>query len=122
MKKFLITLIILGIVCGALIATCPDAQQHRDVVNSRLQNATTAYLQDHSLETEGWGGLLSSALGGIVGKLNLASQMDVKDCALFSLGTVPATDGGTHLISFGILHHVFCFISEDQIKEFLEGK
>ena len=122
MKKLIITLVVLGIICGALIATCPDAQQHRDVVNSHLENATTAYLQDQGLQTDGWGGILSSAIGGLVGKLNLAAQMDVKDCALFSLGTVPASERGTHVISLGILHHVFCFVSEDQIKEFMEAQ
>lgn len=121
MKKLFITLVILGIVCGSLIATCPDAQQHRDVVNSRLENATTAYLQDQGLQTDGWGGLLSSTIGGLVGKLNLASQMDVKDYALFSVGSVE-TSKGNQVISIGILKHVFCFVSEDQIKEFMEAQ
>lgn len=121
MKKLIITLVILGIICGALIATCPDAQQHRDVVNSRLENATTAYLQDQGLQTDGWGGILSSTIGGLVGKLNLAAQMEVKDYALFSVGTVPASHDDKHVISIGILKHVFCFVSEDQIKEFMEA-
>lgn len=120
MKKLIITLVILGIVCGALIATCPDVQQHRDVVNSRLENATTAYLQDQGLQTDGWGGILSSTIGGLVGKLNLAAQMEVKDYALFSVGSVE-TSKGNQTISLGILKHVFCFVSEDQIKEFMEA-
>ena len=120
MKKLIITLVILGIFCGALIATCPDAQQHRDVVNSRLENATTAYLQDQGLQTDGWGGILSSTIGGLVGKLNLAAQMEVKDYALFSVGSVE-TSKGNQTISLGILKHVFCFVSEDQIKEFMEA-
>lgn len=120
MKKLIITLVILGIICGVLIATCPDAQQHRDVVNSRLENATTAYLQDQGLQTDGWGGILSSTIGGLVGKLNLAAQMEVKDYALFSVGSVE-TSKGNQTISLGILKHVFCFVSEDQIKEFMEA-
>lgn len=120
MKKLIITLVILGIICGALIAACPDAQQHRDVVNSRLENATTAYLQDQGLQTDGWGGILSSTIGGLVGKLNLAAQMEVKDYALFSVGSVE-TSRGNQTISLGILKHVFCFVSEDQIKEFMEA-
>ena len=121
MKKLIATLVILGALCGALIATCPDAQQHHDVVNARIQNATTAYLQDKGLQPDGFGGILSSALGGLVGKLNLASQMQVKDCGLFSLGSVDTADGN-QVISLGVFNHIFCFVSEDQIQEFIEGK
>lgn len=119
MKKFIITLVVLGIICGALIATCPDDQQHRDVVNNRLEKITTAYLQDQGLEDDGLGGFLSSALGGLVGKLNFAARMEVKDYALFNVGSVSTSDG-EKILTLGILRHVFCFITEDLIEEFIE--
>ncbi|MBO7466249.1 MAG: hypothetical protein J6T94_00980 [Bacteroidaceae bacterium] len=118
MKKFIITIIILGIIVGALIATCPDAQKHRDVVNSRIENAVTSYMQGDNKSQEGLGGIFSSALGSLVGKLNLASSMKVSDYGLFSLGSVETSDK-KQVVSLGILNHVFCFISEDDIKDFI---
>lgn len=118
MKKFIITIIILGIIAGALIATCPDAQKHRDVVNSRIENAVTSYMQGDNKSQEGLGGIFSSALGTLVGKLNLASNMKVNDYGLFSIGSVETSDK-KQVVSLGILNHVFCFISEDDIKDFI---
>ena len=119
MKKIIITLIILAAIAGVLIATCPDAQKHRDVVNTRVEQAVTNYMNDKNDAGDSWAGILSSTIGSLVGKLNIASGLKVHDCALFSYGTVDTSEKKNQLVTLGILNHVFCFISEDDVKDFI---
>lgn len=121
MKKFLITIIVLGLIAGLLVATCPDAQKHRDVVNNRIEQGVSDYLKSENLSGEGLAGIFSSAISSLAGKLSLASNLKVRDYALFSLGTVDTTDKENQIVSLGLFNHVICFISEDDVKEFIDG-
>lgn len=120
MKKFLIPLLLVAILVGVLIATCPDEQQHRDIANDRIDTATAAYLEEKGVPSEGILGMLSYTIGGMVGRMNISSKFEVKDCLLFSYGTIDFTGDDKHLVTLGVFNHVFCFVSEEKAQELIK--
>ena len=113
MKKFFITLaILLVVLAGVGIVTCPDKQAHKDAIMSVINESVS---KDSSEGDEGIALFASSLGSGIVGYV-LDNRLTVKNHFVFSTGELNKLDGTSERLSVGVFGHVFTFSKEDLDK------
>lgn len=117
------TAIILIIIAGIMLFTCPKAAQHEEKMSELLSAVWHDKCNDmtkDASETVSW---LGNALGGILGESLIPgivkSNLDVKDYLLLSLGFWNNNDE-RHLVTIGAFNHVFCLASKDRIASELK--
>lgn len=121
MKKFFITLaILLVVLAGVGVVTCPDKQAHKDAIMSVINEKINESVSKDSSEGDEGIALFASSLGsGIVGYV-LDNRLTVKNHFVFSTGELNKLDGTSERLSVGVFGHVFTFSKEDLDKA-LEG-
>ena len=117
MKKFFITLaILLVVLAGVGIVTCPDKQAHKDAIMSVINEKINESVSKDSSEGDEGIALFASSLGsGIVGYV-LDNRLTVKNHFVFSTGELNKLDGTSERLSVGVFGHVFTFSKEDLDK------
>lgn len=117
MKKFFKALVVILIIGGVAVISCPDKQAHKDaittVINEAVHDELGINAEDDSL------GILSG-LANIGAGIYLDTKFDVKNYFLFSVGTI-LHGAENDVVSLGVFGHVFTFDKED-VKELLLGK
>lgn len=112
--------IILGVVIVLLVFllfTCPNEQKHKRVLEDRITLAIET-LSDSLGVTEGWATLGNMFVNQIT-KMVVGNQFDVDSYGIFSVGKMHLNHQQA-VITFGIAHHVFCFVSEDDVIEAIQ--
>lgn len=117
MKKFFITLaILLVVLAGVGVVTCPDKQAHKDAIMSVINEKINESVSKDSSEGDEGIALFASSLGsGIVGYV-LDNRLTVKNHFVFSTGEINKLDGTSERLSVGVFGHVFTFSKEDLDK------
>lgn len=117
MKKFFKALVVILIIGGVAVISCPDKQAHKDaittVINEAVHDELGINAEDDSL------GILSG-LANIGAGIYLDTKFDVKNYFLFSVGTI-LHGAENDVVSLGVFGHVFTFDKED-VKQLLLGK
>lgn len=117
MKKFIKALIILLVIAGVAVVTCPDKQDHKDAITSVINEVVHDELgvnqEDDSL------GILKG-LANIGAGIYLDNKFSVDNYFVCSVGRI-LHGAENDVVSFGIFGHVFTFGKED-VKEMLLGK
>ncbi len=112
MKKVITVLILVLVVCGVAVVTCPDKQAHQDaimsVVNSKINDELQTDYADLQAISAWVGSLGSSLASGIVG-----NRLTVKNHFLWSSGEIKDLEGNSSRVSVGVFGHVFTFDKED---------
>ena len=105
MKKFFITLaVLLVVLAGVGVVTCPDKQAHKDAIMSVINEKINESVS------------FASSLGsGIVGYV-LDNRLTMKNHFVFSTGELNKLDGSSERLSVGVFGHVFTFSKEDLDK------
>ena len=113
----LLTLLTVAVVVAAMVATCPDSRRHKEVVT----NVMTEALNDMSaggaaddLLTRGIR-VVGDLLVGSVAETAVDKMLTVDNYFVCSIGRIHY-DGNDHLVSAGILGHVFTVNKEDLTK------
>jgi len=116
MKKFFKVLVVILIIGGVAVISCPDKQAHKDaittVINEAVHDELGVNAEDDTL------GILSG-LANIGAGLYLDNKFDVKNYFLFSVGTL-LHGSENDVVSLGVFGHVFTFDKED-VKQMLLG-
>lgn len=117
MKKFFITLaILLVVLAGVGVVTCPDKRAHKDAIMSVINEKINESVSKDSSEGDEGIALFASSLGsGIVGYV-LDNRLTVKNHFVFSTGELNKLDGTSERLSVGVFGHVFTFSKEDLDK------
>ena len=117
MKKFFITLaVLLVVLVGVGVMTCPDKQAHKDAIMSVINEKINESVSTDSSEGDDGIALFASSLGsGIVGYV-LDNRLTVKNHFVFSTGELKKLDGASERLSVGVFGHVFTFSKEDLDK------
>ena len=117
MKKFFITLaILLVVLAGVGVVTCPDKQAHKDAIMSVINEKINESVSKDSSEGDEGIAIFASSLGsGIVGYV-LDNRLTVKNHFVFSTGEFNKLDGTSERLSVGVFGHVFTFSKEDLDK------
>lgn len=108
MKAVLYTLLALLILGGICVATCPDREAHSEALKDLVNQVITAELSGEE-EDAGlvmFGSMIGTGLSGLV----IDNMLNVEDY-FCSIGTA-TYDGETHVVSVGLLNHVFTIDEE----------
>ena len=109
MKAVLYTLLALLILGGVCVATCPDREAHSEALKDLVNQVITAELSGEE-EDAGlvmFGSMIGTGLSGLV----IDNMLNVEDYLVCSIGTA-TYDGETHIVSVGLLNHVFTIDEE----------
>ena len=122
MKKLLVFLAVLVVIGVALIATCPNRDQHRDTIKSVLSAVINAEM-DQKASENGISETVASigtALAVSAVDTYLNTNLVVRDRTFYNVGMV-SIEGELRPVSLGIFNHVFT-ISEDEARQLLQDK
>ena len=111
MKKFLLFVLILMIVAGVCVVTCPDKASHREALKDVLNTAITEELSSSDDSDAGFvmfGSMIVTGIGGLM----IDNMLKVDNHFVCSIGTM-TYDGETRVVSVGIMNHVFTPGKED---------
>lgn len=114
----LLTLLLAAVVVAAMVFTCPDSRRHKEVVT----NVMTETLNDMSASGSAADDLLTHGirvvgdlLVGNVAETAIDKMLTVDNYFVCSIGKIHY-DGKDHVVSAGILGHVFTINKEDLTK------
>ena len=117
MKKFFITLaILLVVLAGVGVVTCPDKQAHKDAIMSVINEKINESVSKDSSEGDEGIALFASSLGSGIAGYVLDNRLTVKNHFVFSTGELNKLDGSSERLSVGVFGHVFTFSKEDLDK------
>ena len=115
MKKVLIAITAVSIVCAAAVVTCPDKQAHKDAIMAVVNEKINEELKTDDAEWQGLSALFGSLGTGIAGGI-IENRLVVKNHFLWSTGEIQNLDGEYDRISVGVFGHIFTFNKEDLDK------
>lgn len=104
MKKFLLFTLILVIIAGVCVVTCPDKEAHSTALKEALNTAITDEIS--SSESDAGVVVLGSMIGTGLGGLIIDNMLKIDNYFVCSVGTVKY-DGEAKVVSIGVLNHVF---------------
>lgn len=109
MKAVLYTLLALLILGGICVATCPDREAHSEALKDLVNQVITAELsgEEEDAGLAMFGSMIGTGLSGLV----IDNMLNVEDYLVCSIGTA-TYDGETHVVSVGLLNHVFTIDEE----------
>ena len=116
MKKLIGILIVL-LIAGVAVISCPDKQDHKDAITSVINEVVHEKLGVNQ-EDDGWG--ILKGLANIGAGIYLNNKFDVKNYFLFSLGTIHH-GSETDVVSVGIFGHVFTW-DEENLRMIISGR
>ena len=102
MKAVLYTLLALLILGGVCVATCPDREAHSEALKDLVNQVITAELsgEEEDADLVMFGSMIGTGLSGLV----IDNMLNVEDYLVCS--------GETHVVSVGLLNHVFTIDEE----------
>lgn len=117
---WLVAALILAILFGTMVLTCPERQDHE----AAIQEVTKAWVGDKVDENLGaitggggiFGDLINKALKELTGfgtDKVISSYLDVKNYVVCSVGSMSIGDNEDKMVSLGVFGHVFTFGKED---------
>ena len=109
MKAIFYTLLIIIILGGICVATCPDREAHSEALKDLVNQVITAELsgEEEDADLVMFGSMIGTGLSGLV----IDNMLNVEDYLVCSIGTA-TYDGETHVVSVGLLNHVFTIDEE----------
>lgn len=112
MKKIIIVLVLIALVCAVAVVTCPDKQAHQEAIMSVVNTKINDELQTEDTDLQAlsaWVGSLGSTLASSV----VDNRLTVKNHFLWSSGEFKDLEGNSSRVSVGVFGHVFTFDRED---------
>jgi hypothetical protein len=116
-NKGVVALLVGLVILFGLILTCPNKDDHKIAVVAKITEA----IKNDSINANNYS---KEFLGGIVVSkiIEVAADniLSVNNYFVFSLGTIHY-NGDQRVVSFGILHHVFCLFSKKDLEDLGEN-
>lgn len=115
--------LILAVLFGIMVLTCPDRKAHEDAI----QQVTEKWVNDKVHENissitgnEGVDAVLNEIIGKVTAEITgrgtemaISQYLDVKNYMVCSVGTISVGEAKDKMVSLGIFGHVFTFDEED---------
>ena len=121
MKKLIKTILVLAILAGVMLFTCPEEQKHVDKLTNEIVE-TVQKGQDNEDDSgllEEIGKELVGTVSEAVVKVYVKSQLKVENYYVLNIGKM-YYDGEKRMVTIGAFNHVFCMVKAydllDEIK------
>lgn len=113
MKAVFYILLVVLILGGICVATCPDREAHSAKLKELINQVITAELS--SEEDDASLVMFGSVIGTGLGAFVIDNMLNVENYFVYSIGTI-TYDGETQVVSVGLLNHVFT-VDEEKARQ-----
>ena len=113
MKRIVKNILVLAVIVGIMLFTCPEDQKHVDKVTKELiyhaQNEVGANTEDSDAVKDFLGELIGGTVSKELTRLYVENNLIVEDYALVNVGKMKYK-GEDRIVSIGAFNHVFSLI------------
>ena len=119
MKRFIKTLIVLVILAGVMLFTCPAEEKHVEKLTQEIVNSSQEDDEDAGF-LESIGNAIAGTISEAVVKVYVKSQLKVENYYVLNVGKM-YYEGEKRVVTIGVFNQVFCLVKAydmmDEIKQ-----
>lgn len=122
--RFLIkTIIVLGIIAGVMLFTCPEKEEHvdkltREIVDSAIGDKGNG---DEANLLEELGDAIVGTISEAAVRIYVESLLEVEEYKLLNVGKM-YYDGENRVVTIGAFNHVFCLVKAYDLKDEIDKR
>ena len=111
MRKLIRSIVVLGILAGIMLFTCPEEEKHVDKLTKEIVASANDSQKDDSESNiiEDIGNAIAGTISETVVKVYVQSQLKVENYSLVNVGRM-YYDGDKRVVTIGAFNHVFCLV------------
>jgi len=125
---WLIAVLILAILFGTMVFTCPDRRAHEAAIQEVTKQWVGEKVDDNISSITGIGGAFGDLINRAIKELTgfgtdkvISSYLDVKNYVVCSIGRMSIGENEEKMVSLGVFGHVFTFGKEDIEKAWTQA-
>ena len=120
--RFLVkTIIVLGIIAGVMLFTCPEEQKHVDKLTQEIVDSAQEEQNDDAGILEEIGNALAGTISEAVVRIYVKSQLKVEDYKVLNVGRM-YYDGENRVVTIGAFNHVFCLVKAYDLMDEIDNR
>ena len=120
MRILIKTLIVLGIIAGVMLFTCPEEEKHVDKLTQEMVNSAQGNQNGGDTDLlEDLGNVIVGTISEKVVRLYVKSQLEVEDYKVLNVGKM-YYDGEQRVVTIGAFSHVFCLVKAYDMLDEME--
>lgn len=108
MKKLIKSIIVLVILAGVMLFTCPEEEKHIEKMTQEIVKSSQENNEDAGL-LESIGNAIAGTISEAVVKVYVKSQLNVDNYYVLNVGKM-YYDGEKRVVTIGAFNHVFCLV------------
>ena len=108
MKKLIKSIIVLVILAGVMLFTCPEEEKHIEKMTQEIVKSSQENNEDSGL-LESIGNAIAGTISEAVVKVYVKSQLKVDNYYVLNIGKM-YYDGEKRVVTIGAFNHVFCLV------------
>jgi len=108
MKKLIKSIIVLVILAGVMLFTCPEEEKHFEKMTQEIVKSSQENNEDARL-LESIGNAIAGTISEAVVKVYVKSQLKVDNYYVLNVGKM-YYDGEKRVVTIGAFNHVFCLV------------
>jgi len=108
MKKLTKTILVLAILAGVMLFTCPEDEKHVEKLTQEIVNSSQENNEDAGI-LESIGNAITGTLSETVVKVYVKSQLKVENYYVLNVGKM-YYDGEKRVVTIGAFNRVFCLV------------
>ena len=108
MKNLIKTIIVLAILAGVMLFTCPEEEKHVEKLTQEIVNSSQVDNEDAGI-LESIGNAIAGTISEAVVKVYVKSQLKVDNFYVLNVGKI-YYEGEKRVVTIGAFNHVFCLV------------
>lgn len=108
MKKLIKTILVLAILAGVMLFTCPEEEKHVEKLTQEIVKSSQENNEDAGF-LESIGNAIAGTISEAVVKVYVKSQLKVENYYVLNVGKM-FYDGEKRVVTIGAFNHVFCLV------------
>ena len=120
MKALIKTLIVLVILAGVMLFTCPKEERHIEKMTQEILKSSQEKDEDAGF-LESIGNAITGTISEMVVKVYVKSQLKVENYYVLNVGKM-YYDGEKRVVTIGAFNHVFCLVKAYDLLDEIEQK
>lgn len=121
MRILIKILIVLGIIAGVMLFTCPEEQKHVDKLTQEIVNSAQGEQNEDAGILEELGNVLAGSISEAVARVYVKSQLKVEDYKVLNVGKM-YYDGEKRVVTIGAFNHVFCLVRAYDLMDEIDNR